>query len=115
VEAVDEASARAIANLRNRLIGHYMGRSASDIAAAVERHGGLIGAVEALNTHGRLRAIEPLNLGQAAGFVAAYHLGDPRGVGDAWRPFRRRAMLEARVLAIAEGGEGAPKPRPRNP
>ena len=87
IEAFDEASAAAVEALRNRLVGHYMGRGAADIRAAIERHGGLIAAVEALNTHGRLRPIKPLSLGQAAGFVASYHLGDPRGVDDAWRPF----------------------------
>jgi phosphatidylserine/phosphatidylglycerophosphate/cardiolipin synthase-like enzyme len=105
VEASNEISARAIETLRNRLVGHYMGRSAGDISAAVERSGGLIGAVDALNTHGRLRTIQPLTLGQAAGFVAAYHLGDPRGVGDAWRPLKRRRLLHDRVRAIA----GAPR------
>ncbi len=107
VEAFDEDSASAIETLRNRLVGHYMGRSAADIAGAVDRHGSLIAAIDALNTHGRLRRIAPLKLGQAAGFVAAYHLGDPRGVDDAWRPLRRRKLLDARVRAIA-GGEGYP-------
>jgi phosphatidylserine/phosphatidylglycerophosphate/cardiolipin synthase-like enzyme len=103
VEAFDQVSAEGVETLRNRLVGHYLGRSAADIAAAQARRGGLIGAIEALNRHGRLRPIAPLKLGQAAGFVAAYHLGDPRGVDDAWRPLRRRRLLEARVRAIAGG------------
>lgn len=103
IEAFDETSARAIETLRNRLVGHYMGRSAADIACGIDRHGGLIAAIDALNTHDRLRRIEPLKLGQAAGFVAAYHLGDPRGVDDAWRPLKRRKLLDARVRAIAAG------------
>jgi phosphatidylserine/phosphatidylglycerophosphate/cardiolipin synthase-like enzyme len=103
LEAQGEVAACAIETLRNRLIGHYMGRSAADVSAAVARHGGLIQAIEALNTHGRLRPIKPLMLGQAAGFVAAYHLGDPRGVEDAWRPLKRRKLLDARVRAIAAG------------
>jgi hypothetical protein len=82
-----------------------MGRSAQDIAAAIDRHGSLIGAVDALNTHGRLRPIEPLSLGQAAGFVASYHLGDPRGVGDTWRPLKRRRILDERVRTIARGDD----------
>jgi phosphatidylserine/phosphatidylglycerophosphate/cardiolipin synthase-like enzyme len=101
VEASDAADASGIETLRNRLIGHYLGRSAADIAAAVARHGGLIGAIEALNNHGRLRPIAPLKMGQAEGFVAAYHLGDPRGVDDAWRPLRRRKLLEGQARAIA--------------
>jgi phosphatidylserine/phosphatidylglycerophosphate/cardiolipin synthase-like enzyme len=101
VEADGEASSAAIGALRNRLIGHYMGRAAADIASAIARHGGLIQAIDSLNTHDRLRPIKPLRLGQAAGFVAAYHLGDPRGVGDAWRLLKRRTMLDARVRTIA--------------
>ena len=107
IEAFDPVSSRAVAALRNRLVGHYMGRSAADIAAAIERRGGLIGAIDALNTHGRLRPIKPLSLGQAAGFVASYHLGDPRGVDDAWRPLKRRRMLDERVRAIAAGEDYA--------
>ena len=103
VAAFDTDSACAIEALRNRLVGHYLSRGGTDIAACVARHGGVIGAIDALNRHGRLRPIEPLTLGQAAGFVAAYHLGDPRGVDDAWRPIRRRKLLSARVRAIAAG------------
>jgi len=107
IEAFDAPSARAVETLRNRLVGHYLGRSAADIAAGIARHGGLIGAIDAINNHDRLRPIKPLSLGQAAGFVAAYHLGDPRGVADAWRPLKRRELLDARVRAIA-GGEDYP-------
>ena len=103
IEAFDQASACGIEALRNRLVGHYMGRTAADIAAGIERHGGLISAIEALNSHGRLRPIAPLKLGQAAGFVAAYHLGDPRSVEDAWRPLKRRRLLDERVRAVAAG------------
>jgi phosphatidylserine/phosphatidylglycerophosphate/cardiolipin synthase-like enzyme len=101
IESFDETSAAAVDAFRDRLVGHYLGRTAGDIAAAIARHGGLIAAIEALNTHGRLRSIAPLSLGQAAGFVAAYHIGDPHGVGDAWRPLTRRRLLEDRVRAIA--------------
>jgi phosphatidylserine/phosphatidylglycerophosphate/cardiolipin synthase-like enzyme len=103
IEAWDETSATAIETLRNRLVGHYLARSAIDVKNAIERHRGLIGAIDALNNHGRLRRIEPLEMGQAAGFVAAYHLGDPMGVGDAWRPFKRRKLLDDKVRAIARG------------
>jgi phosphatidylserine/phosphatidylglycerophosphate/cardiolipin synthase-like enzyme len=103
IEAWDETSATAVETLRNRLVGHYLGRNAADVKTAVERHRGLIGGIDALNNHGRLRRIEPLQMGQAAGFVAAYHLGDPMGVGDAWRPFKRRKLLDDKVRAIARG------------
>ncbi|HEX4182939.1 MAG TPA: phospholipase D-like domain-containing protein [Caulobacteraceae bacterium] len=101
IEAFDDRSAAAVDAFRDRLVGHYLGRTSGDVATAITRHNGLIPAIEALNTHGRLRAIAPLRLGQAAGFVAAYHIGDPHGVGDAWRPLKRRRLLEDRVRAIA--------------
>jgi phosphatidylserine/phosphatidylglycerophosphate/cardiolipin synthase-like enzyme len=100
--ASGEARARTITTLRNHLVGHYFGRSAADIAIAIERHGGLIGAIDRLNTHGRLTEIAPLKLGRLAKFVAAYHLGDPTGVEDAWRPIHRRKLLDERVRAIAQ-------------
>ena len=102
VEANDAAHAQAITTLRNRLVGHYFGRSAADIATAIERRGGLIGAIDHLNTHGRLTQITPLKLGRFTRFIAAYHLGDPGGFGDAWKPIERRRLLDASVRAIAQ-------------
>jgi phosphatidylserine/phosphatidylglycerophosphate/cardiolipin synthase-like enzyme len=99
----DEASVGAIARLRDRLVGHYLGRSAADVAAAIARHGGLIGGIEALNRHGRLKPITPLKMGGFTSLIAAYHLGDPIGVDDAWRPWRRKQALAAEVRAVARG------------
>jgi phosphatidylserine/phosphatidylglycerophosphate/cardiolipin synthase-like enzyme len=103
IEASDDITAVAIARLRDRLVGHYLGRSAQDVATAIDRHGGLIGAIEALNRHGRLKPITPLRMGAFTSLVAAYHLGDPLGVYDAWRPWRRKSILESEVQAIARG------------
>ena len=102
IEAQSQAHSAAIVALRNRLVGHYFGRSAADIATAVERRGGLIGAIDQVNTRGRMTEIETLKLGRFSRFIAAYHLGDPTGVEDAWRPIRRRKMLDAEVRAIAQ-------------
>jgi phosphatidylserine/phosphatidylglycerophosphate/cardiolipin synthase-like enzyme len=106
VEASDRATAGAIERLRDRLVGHYLGRSAGDVATAIERHGGLIAAIEALNRHGRLKPIQPLKMGAFTSLIAAYHLGDPVGVGDAWRPWRRKRVLADGVRAIARGEPG---------
>jgi phosphatidylserine/phosphatidylglycerophosphate/cardiolipin synthase-like enzyme len=106
VEASDEATAGAIERLRDRLVGHYLGRTAQDVATAIQRHGGLIAGIEALNRHGRLKPIQPLKMGAFTSLIAAYHLGDPVGVGDAWRPWRRKRVLEDRVRAIARGEPG---------
>ncbi|HEY5008796.1 MAG TPA: phospholipase D-like domain-containing protein, partial [Caulobacteraceae bacterium] len=103
IEACDEATAAAIARLRNRLVGHYLARSAADVATEIERHGGLIGAIDALNRHGRLKPITPLKMGAFTSLIAAYHLGDPIGVYDAWRPWRRKRVLALEVQAVARG------------
>jgi phosphatidylserine/phosphatidylglycerophosphate/cardiolipin synthase-like enzyme len=102
IEAQAGEHSAAIIGLRNRLVGHYFGRSAADVATAIERRGGLIGAIDQLNTRGRLTQIAPLKLGRVAKFIAAYHLGDPTGVEDAWKPIKRRETLNARVRAIAQ-------------
>jgi len=102
IEAHTEMESAAIMTLRNRLVGHYFGRSAANVAHAIERRGGLIAAIDHLNTHGRLTAITPLKLGRTAKFIAAYHLGDPMGVDDAWKPGKRRKLLDEGVRAIAQ-------------
>jgi len=102
IEARTDADSTAIVTLRNRLVGHYFGRSATDVAHAIERRGGLIAAIDHLNTHGRLTTITPLKLGRTAKFIAAYHLGDPMGVDDAWKPAKRRKLLDEGVRAIAQ-------------
>ncbi len=103
IEAADEATAVAIERLRDRLVGHYLGRLSQDVATAITRHGGLIAAIEALNRHGRLKPILPLKMGAFTSLIAAYHLGDPVGVDDAWRPWRRKQVLDAEVQAVVRG------------
>jgi phosphatidylserine/phosphatidylglycerophosphate/cardiolipin synthase-like enzyme len=103
IEARSETDSAAIVALRNRLVGHYFGRTAADVAHAIERRGGLIGAIDQLNARGRFAPIEALKLGPIASFIAAYHLGDPLGVGDAWKPLKRRRMLDEAVRRIAAG------------
>jgi phosphatidylserine/phosphatidylglycerophosphate/cardiolipin synthase-like enzyme len=102
VAADDAQAAAAVEHLRNRLIGHYFGRSASDVARSILRHGGMIAGIEALN-HGRLKLIEPPRMGPLGNLIASYHLGDPLGVRDAWRPWRRKASIAAEVRATASG------------
>ena len=42
-------------------------------------------------------------MGAFTSLIAAYHLGDPIGVYDAWRPWRRKRVLALEVQAIARG------------
>ena len=106
VAARDAAQSAAILRLRDHLVGHFIGRSAADVAAAISRHDGLIGAVEALRHGPRLTPLEAKPLGPIAGFIADYHLGDPLAVTDSWRILRRRRRLREQVHAAAMG-EGA--------
>jgi phosphatidylserine/phosphatidylglycerophosphate/cardiolipin synthase-like enzyme len=100
VEAEDDEARAGIQTLADALLGHWLGRPAPDVARARERFGGMVGAVDDLNRHGRLRPIEPETLGPIAEFVAAFHIGDPIGVGDSWRPWRRRDRIYDLVRAL---------------
>ncbi|HXQ47667.1 MAG TPA: phospholipase D-like domain-containing protein [Caulobacteraceae bacterium] len=104
IEAADPPAAAGIERLRDRLIGHYLNRSARDVARSIARHGGLIAGIEALDRGRRLRPIEPGPLGPFGRLVSSLHLGDPLCADDAWRPWRRKAMLAAEVRAMAAGG-----------
>ncbi len=108
VEADRPATRHAIARLRNHLIGHFLGRSAADVAATIDRTGALIDAIEALRHGVRLHPIDPLPLGPLSSFVAAYHLGDPSGTWDSWRLGRRRRLLKAQVARIGDLRLGGP-------
>lgn len=89
----DQAKGRAeILRLRNHLLAHWLGCDDAVVDAALAQHGSLVKAVEALRTAGyaRLRPVllEPLTGVKA--LIADYHVGDPFGPGDAWRPWRRK-------------------------
>jgi phosphatidylserine/phosphatidylglycerophosphate/cardiolipin synthase-like enzyme len=105
---LDDAPARAAAEtLRNRMAGHWVGKTAEEMAQAIAAAGGLGPALEALiPERGGLRPIKPPFLGPLATFVAAYHLGDPVGPADSFRPNLRRRRLEDRVEAVRRGGAG---------
>jgi phosphatidylserine/phosphatidylglycerophosphate/cardiolipin synthase-like enzyme len=112
VEGQDEESRRAILAFRDRLVGHYMGQTGDAVAKACVDHGGLVGAIDALNRDGRLRPIEPPEVTSFGEFIAKYHLGDPQDPKDSWLPIRRRerlyeAVRNLQVLMAPEGGEGS--------
>jgi phosphatidylserine/phosphatidylglycerophosphate/cardiolipin synthase-like enzyme len=85
----------AIAAFRNRLIGHYMERSAAEVAAAEAEAGSLGAGVRKLDTTipARLPFAECKEPGPFARFVAKWHLGDPTTPQDAWNPWNRRKRL----------------------
>jgi phosphatidylserine/phosphatidylglycerophosphate/cardiolipin synthase-like enzyme len=100
--AGDQATQGAIRRFRARLLAHYLGCSADAFEAAHQATGSLAGAVEALDVAEprRLRPLSPHPLGPLSAVIAAFHLGDPVDVADAWRPWRRRADIEAERRAF---------------
>ncbi|MDB5596880.1 MAG: phospholipase [Hyphomicrobiales bacterium] len=86
----------AIRAFRNRLVGHFLGRAPEEFGSACECHGSLARAIHALGggAGGRLRPIVRREPSLFSAFVARWHLGDPFGVEDAWRPWRRHAARQ---------------------
>jgi phosphatidylserine/phosphatidylglycerophosphate/cardiolipin synthase-like enzyme len=101
VECDDPEARLQIAAFRDRLVGHFMGCTGDAVAKARAQHGGLVGAIDALNRAGRLQSIEPPEVTGVGEFVARYHLGDPQDTRDAWRPNRRRERLYAAAREAA--------------
>ncbi|WP_119300746.1 phospholipase D-like domain-containing protein [Dongia deserti] len=84
-------SRQAIEQFRNYLIAHYLGSTTEHVSKAVESHGSLIEAIEALDKRRerRLRPFERTAPSLFGRVVAEWSLGDPISVADAWRPWRR--------------------------
>lgn len=103
-KAENATNRAAIARLRTRLVAHWLGCGEDEVREAVEREGGVGGAIEAQRAlgYGRLRPITPESLGPAARFIAAFHIGDPLTPDDSLRPLLRRRRLAAEVAAVAE-------------
>jgi len=106
----DAAAARdRIRALTVRLIAHWLGADEPRVEAAWAEARSLGGAMDRLRAEGlvRLRPLEPEPLGPLATFIAAFHLGDPVGPGDSFRPWRREAALQAaaaRAQAVLAAG-----------
>ncbi len=94
----DSAANRAeIIRLRNKLLAHWLGCLPQRMDEAIGQHGSVGAALEALRNAGycRLRPIKAKALNPLAAFIAAFHLGDPVGPKDAWRPWKRKRAVAA--------------------
>jgi len=112
------ANRAEITRLRNKLLAHWLGCPQPPIEVAIQQAGSVGAALEDLRGQGycRLRPIEPKPLHPLAAFIAAYHLGDPVGPQDSWRPWKRRGALSAEIDAArrsAKRDETAPDRRRR--
>ena len=111
------ANRAEITRLRNTLLAHWLGCARAPLEDAIRRKGGVGAALEELRGAGycRLRPIELTPLHPLAEFIAAYHLGDPAGPKDSWRPWKRRKALEADARRAGRSKPGAAKRRQRAP
>ena len=59
-------------------------------------------AIERLRAEGhcRLRPIAAIPLKPLAALVATFHIGDPVGPRDSWRPWRRRVAVKAELKIV---------------
>jgi phosphatidylserine/phosphatidylglycerophosphate/cardiolipin synthase-like enzyme len=92
----------AIRALRTRLISHWLGCADEVFAEAMTKAGGVGPAIESLRAQGlcRLRPIPVTPLKPFATLIATFHLGDPVGPRDSWRPWRRRVSLKAELKTV---------------
>ncbi len=102
----DTPSRRAIAALRTTLLAHWLGCPSALVDQTIAAAGGVGAGIEQLRRQGyrRLNPLKPMPLGPLAAFIASHHLGDPTGPGDAWRPWKRRRVLAARLAALTPPG-----------
>lgn len=92
----DDANGRAVLRrLLHGLLAHHGGCPPEVFAQAVEARGSLRAALDdpGVMSGARLCPIVPSRRGPVARLVEAFHLGDPASPADAWRPWRRRAVL----------------------
>ena len=55
----------------------------------------------------RLTPLTPKSIGPLRSALASWHLGDPAGVADSWRPWRRVKALGDGVAAVRAGAKVA--------
>ncbi len=108
------ATRRGVAATRCELIAHWLGRDCADFDAALREAGTVGGAIERLDdpAHRRLQPLTPRPIGPLATVIAKYHLGDPSGPGDSWRPWARREELKRQLASMAHRLEAKGLPAP---
>jgi phosphatidylserine/phosphatidylglycerophosphate/cardiolipin synthase-like enzyme len=95
VEAESPTASAAITAFRAHLLGHFLGIGAAVVQAAIDEHGSVGRAVDAIAVEfQRLRPLPKVQMGPIQRVVSAYHLGDPVYPSDSWKPLLRRRRLE---------------------
>ena len=85
-----EAGRDAIRRFRQRTIGHWIGESAEEFAAAEALVGSVGEAIQRFDT-GRMRTLGATPPSSIEQFIAEFQLGDPTSPSDAFRPWKRRS------------------------
>lgn len=88
-----QAGREAIRRFRRRTIGHWIGESADEFAAAETLVGSVGEAVQRFDT-GRMRPLGATPPSSIEQFIAEFQLGDPTSPSDAFRPWRRRSRSQ---------------------
>ena len=98
----DAAGRAALDRVLHALLGHHGGCPADIFAQAYAERGSLRAVIDdpVLMASPRLCTLVPSHRGPIARLVEAFHLGDPAGSGDAWRPWRRRKVLSRARAAL---------------
>ncbi len=96
------ASCAAIRGIRTRLIAHWLACDEQELERTVKSAGGIGAAIEALRARGhcRLRPIKSEALKPFAATIATFHIGDPVGASDSWRPWRRRTAAKHELQRV---------------
>ena len=111
LEASSAANRAEITRLRNKLLAHWLGCVEAPMRTAIAQTGSVGAALEILRTNGycRLRPLKPEPLNPFAAVIAAYHLGDPVGPADSWRPWKRKAAHAREGARVRKADEAASK------
>ena len=101
IEAETDEQRAAIAAFRAELVAHWLGKHGPDFAAAEAERGSMAGAIRLMDDVGRLQPIPIKPIGAMASFIATYHIGDPAGPKDSWRPWTRRWELRKQLRRLS--------------
>ncbi|RYG10410.1 MAG: phospholipase, partial [Caulobacteraceae bacterium] len=87
----------AIQRFRHRTLGHWIGVTTDEFAAAEAVSGSVGEAVQRFDT-GRMRMLGATPPSRVEQIIAEFQLGDPASISDAFRPWRRRIKSQHRAI-----------------
>src|SRR5690606_28277440 len=88
-----EEGREAIRRFRHRTIGHWIGVTAEEFAAAEALMGSVGEAVQRFDT-GRMQTLGAAPPSRLEQLIAEFQLGDPTAPSDAFRPWKRRTRSQ---------------------